>query len=75
MLLDAARTHGLDLARSVMVGDRATDMQAALAAGVPTRILLAADPGEASAAPPGTLLLPDGALAEAAHILTTAARA
>jgi D-glycero-D-manno-heptose 1,7-bisphosphate phosphatase len=74
MLLDAARTHGLDLARSVMVGDRATDMQAALAAGVPTRILLAADADEAAAAPPGTLLLPDGALAEASFILGAVAR-
>jgi histidinol phosphatase-like enzyme len=34
MLLQAARDWGLDLARSVMVGDAVTDVQAALAAGV-----------------------------------------
>lgn len=69
MILDASAAHGLDRARSVMVGDRASDMQAALAAGVGTRILLAATPAEAAAAPPGTILLPDGALREAARII------
>lgn len=69
MLLDAAATHGLDLARSVMIGDRASDMQAALAAGVPTRILLAASEAEAAAAPPGTHTLPEGALQAAARLL------
>lgn len=69
MILDAAAKHGLDLARSVMVGDRATDMQAALAAGVGTRILLAAGAAEAEAAPPGTLRFGDGALRDAACIL------
>lgn len=69
MLLDAAATHGLDLARSVMIGDRATDMEAGRAAGVPTRILLAADAAEARAAPPGSIILPDGALREAAALL------
>lgn len=34
MLLTAAGEHGLDLARSYMVGDRDTDMAAASAAGV-----------------------------------------
>lgn len=69
MILDASATHGLDPARSVMLGDRATDMQAAVAAGVGMRILLAASPAEAAAAPPGTILLPGGALTEARHIL------
>lgn len=69
MILDASAAHGLDPARSAMVGDRATDMQAALAAGVATRILLAATPQEAAAAPPGTILLPDGALHEAAALI------
>ena len=40
MLLDAARDLNLDLSRSVMFGDRATDLEAARAAGVPHRVLL-----------------------------------
>ena len=69
MILDAAAAHGLDPARSAMVGDKASDMQAALAAGVATRILLTGSTEEAAAAPPGTRVLPDGALREAAAIL------
>lgn len=72
MLLDAARAHGLDLARSAMVGDKASDMQAALAAGVPLRLLLTDDAAEIAAAPPGTVVLPDGALAQAAARLAAA---
>lgn len=41
MLLRAARELDIDLSASVMVGDRITDMQAARAAGVPVRFLLA----------------------------------
>jgi D-glycero-D-manno-heptose 1,7-bisphosphate phosphatase len=33
MLLEAARRHGVDLRRSLMVGDRATDVQAGQAVG------------------------------------------
>lgn len=40
MLLDAARELNLDLSRSLMFGDRASDLDAARAAGVPRRILL-----------------------------------
>ena len=40
MLLDAAHDLNLDLSRSVLFGDRAGDLEAARAAGVPTRILL-----------------------------------
>jgi D-glycero-D-manno-heptose 1,7-bisphosphate phosphatase len=69
MLLDAAAAHGLDLARSAMIGDRVSDMQAALAAGVPTRILLCDDAAEVAAAPPGTHVLPEGALEAAAALL------
>jgi D-glycero-D-manno-heptose 1,7-bisphosphate phosphatase len=57
MILDACRAHGLDPAVSIMLGDRATDMQAALAAGVGTRLLLPADAAEVAAAPPGTLVV------------------
>lgn len=75
MLLDAAARHGLDLARSAMLGDRATDMQAALAAGVPMRMLIPADAAEVAAAPPGTLVLPEGGLREAARLLAARAGA
>ncbi|QYJ80087.1 D-glycero-beta-D-manno-heptose 1,7-bisphosphate 7-phosphatase [Shewanella acanthi] len=40
MLNDAAKFLKLDLSHSVMVGDKADDMLAAKAAGVPTRILV-----------------------------------
>jgi D-glycero-D-manno-heptose 1,7-bisphosphate phosphatase len=40
MLLQAARTLGLDLGASVMVGDKGSDLQAALAAGVGRRVLV-----------------------------------
>ncbi len=69
MLLDAAATHGLDLARSAMIGDRKTDMQAALAARVPIRILLCSDMAEVAGAPPGTYVLPEGALKAAIGLL------
>jgi histidinol-phosphate phosphatase family protein len=40
MLLDAARELGVDLTRSVMIGDRASDLEAGRAAGCPTTILI-----------------------------------
>ncbi len=40
MLLQAAAEHGLDVTRSVMVGDRCSDMAAGAAAGVPALFLL-----------------------------------
>jgi D-glycero-D-manno-heptose 1,7-bisphosphate phosphatase len=43
MLLRAAHELSLDLSRSVMFGDKATDLNAARAAGVPHRILLGTD--------------------------------
>lgn len=39
MLLRAAAEHGIDLARSVLVGDRCTDLQAGNAAGVSSLFL------------------------------------
>jgi len=43
MLMRAADELGLDLAASVLFGDRVSDLLAARAAGVPQRILLATD--------------------------------
>jgi histidinol phosphatase-like enzyme len=40
MLLQAAFDHDLDLARSWMIGDRETDIEAALNAGVRQTILI-----------------------------------
>jgi len=39
MILQAAREYGLDLARSCLVGDKDTDIQAGLAAGVGFNVL------------------------------------
>jgi D-glycero-D-manno-heptose 1,7-bisphosphate phosphatase len=43
MLLRAARELHLDLARSVLFGDKRLDLEAAAAAGVPVRVLLGTD--------------------------------
>jgi len=43
MILDAARDLDLNLANSVMFGDKCDDMQAALAAGVGTRVFVGKD--------------------------------
>lgn len=43
LLLRATRELNLDLSRSVLFGDRASDLQAARAAGIPHRILLGTD--------------------------------
>ncbi len=40
MLVSAARFLKIDLSKSVMVGDKADDMRAAEAAGIPTKILV-----------------------------------
>jgi len=52
MLLAAARDLSLDLARSVLFGDKASDIEAAVAAGAPQRVLLGTD---GRAAPPADL--------------------
>ena len=52
MILRAAREHDIDLAHSIMFGDKPSDMQAAAAAGVGTRVQLGTDgicdPGQPS---------------------------
>ncbi|MCA9932309.1 MAG: HAD family hydrolase [Ardenticatenaceae bacterium] len=47
LLLQAAQKHGIDLSRSMMIGDALTDMQAGLAAGVQQTILLRTGRGAA----------------------------
>lgn len=77
LILEAAREHGIDLAGSYMIGDRATDIEAGNNAGV-TPILVLTGPDGAQTAekdlvPPGTLILPS--LVEAAeYILSQPAR-
>lgn len=46
MLLAAARELALDLGRSVLFGDKDSDIEAAAAAGVPQRVLLGTDGSE-----------------------------
>ncbi len=53
MLLRAARDHGIDLTRSILVGDRCSDIAAAHAAGLRQAFLIA---GTESAACPGDYL-------------------
>jgi D-glycero-D-manno-heptose 1,7-bisphosphate phosphatase len=62
MIVDAAAAHGLDLAGSALIGDRATDMLAGRAAGVGRLLLVPADDAEAQAAPPGTTIIEAGGL-------------
>ena len=43
MLLQAQRELGIDLSKSIFVGDKLTDMDAGIAAGIGKNILLTAD--------------------------------
>lgn len=69
MILDACAAYGIDPARSVMLGDRASDMAAAVGAGVGRLVLWPAEPKEVAAAPPGTIVLGPGGLLEAIGLL------
>jgi D-glycero-D-manno-heptose 1,7-bisphosphate phosphatase len=71
MLLDACAAHQLDPSASVMLGDRATDMQAALAAGVGTRLLLPASDAEEANAPSGTIILREMELREVSALIAS----
>jgi D-glycero-D-manno-heptose 1,7-bisphosphate phosphatase len=83
MLLAAAHELGLALSRSVLFGDRRSDLEAAHAAGVPQRILLGTDGRGApdDAEDGGLATARFGSLADAvgspllAHLLEEAARA
>lgn len=50
MILDAAREHGLDLSRSILVGDKLSDIQAGKAAGIGSCILVLSGHSAGSAA-------------------------
>jgi len=60
MLLEAARRHNIDLAESVMIGDRLADVEAGIAAGCRT-ILVRTGYGAADEArvPPVTAVCDD----------------
>ncbi len=55
MILQAAQEYGLDLPSCVLVGDKVSDIAAAAAAGVGTKILFR--PKDPSNIPPGTLVV------------------
>ncbi len=63
MIREAAQDLRLDLTRSIMIGDKLTDMQAALAAGVGTPLWLRAETdtpmleGEEANPPPGVCVI------------------
>jgi len=68
MLLRAAREHDLDLTRSILIGDRCSDIQAGAAAKVGKLILLAGTESRGCAsAPPHTVIF---ALEEATLMLS-----
>lgn len=69
MLLDLARKHGIDLARSYMIGDSETDIGAGRAAGTRTIRIGGAGEIEASAAPPDGADFAASSLLEAAVII------
>jgi D-glycero-D-manno-heptose 1,7-bisphosphate phosphatase len=74
MLLRAARELDLDLGRSILFGDKVSDLEAAKAAGVPQRVLLATDGvGAPDPAPEGLATATFASLAEAvqAHAWTS----
>jgi len=50
MILQAAQEFGIDLARSVLVGDMATDIQAGIAAGIGCNLLYRSAEGDAAGA-------------------------
>jgi histidinol phosphatase-like enzyme len=58
MILEAARTHNIDLDQSFLVGDRATDIVAAKNAKVrPILVLSGRGRAEAGKVPPGDCLI------------------
>jgi D-glycero-D-manno-heptose 1,7-bisphosphate phosphatase len=67
LILDAARDLGIDLGRSVLFGDKPSDLQAAQSAGIAHRVLLGTDGRErpADTSAPGLATARFRSLAEA----------
>jgi D-glycero-D-manno-heptose 1,7-bisphosphate phosphatase len=57
MLLAAAETYNLNLSRSVLVGDKRTDVEAGAAAGVGYNVLLSSDPQPRQEGPPDVIVM------------------
>jgi D-glycero-D-manno-heptose 1,7-bisphosphate phosphatase len=57
MLLAAAQKHDLDLVKSVLVGDKLTDVEAGAAAGVGYNVLLTNDPQQSAKVPRRVLVM------------------
>jgi D-glycero-D-manno-heptose 1,7-bisphosphate phosphatase len=55
MILQAAEDWGIDLSASIMIGDKASDMQAAARAGIPVRLFL----GDGDVADPDVMTIKD----------------
>lgn len=68
MLLKAQVDYDIDMTKSLMVGDKASDMSAALAAGVHTRILVGKD-GQATPKPCSECTMTAKNLLEAVHLI------
>lgn len=67
MLLQAARDHGIDLGKSILVGDRCSDIQAGAAAGVEKLVLLTGPESAECVRPPHHLVV--STLAEVTSLL------
>jgi D-glycero-D-manno-heptose 1,7-bisphosphate phosphatase len=64
MILEAAAAFGLDLSRSALIGDKASDIEAARRAGVGLRIVMTSELDEVVACPAGTFTVESLAEAE-----------
>lgn len=71
MIQDAARDLNSDLHRSIMIGDKATDVLAGQAAGVRHLVLVSDDPGESLLVPSATHVVAD--LRQAQRVMSSLA--
>lgn len=68
MMLQAAKDLDIDLSKSIMFGDKNSDMAAAVAAGIPTRVLLGTD-GKATPEKTPQATLVAGSLLEGVNLV------